>query len=117
MITNWKPDPMMNLIKTIATAAVLAAVAIPAAAQNRVVTIENKSGYIITELYGSNTGATDWEEDILGADVLLNGGSIDIDYDDGTGACMFDFLAVFEDGDEVMAEDVDVCKISTFTFE
>lgn len=108
---------MLNPIKTIAAAVVLAAVALPAAAQNRVVTVENKSGYIIVELYGSNTGTTDWEEDILGADVLLNGQAIDIDYDDGTGACMFDFLAVFEDGDEVMAEDVDVCTISTFTFE
>lgn len=89
----------------------------PLLAADRVVTIVNNSGYTIVEFYGSNNGTTDWQEDILGADVLLHGASININFDDATGHCIFDFLAIFEDAEQVVQEDVDVCKIGTFTFE
>lgn len=88
----------------------------PVLAADRNVTIINQTGYTMTEFYGSNNATTSWEEDILGDDVLPHGDSIMIDFDDGTGHCIFDFLAVFEDGDQVKQEDVDVCKTGTFTF-
>ncbi|WP_321339683.1 hypothetical protein [Breoghania sp.] len=99
-------------------ALVLAHLAIvPATAANRVVTIVNKTGYALVELYGSNSGTNSWEEDILGDRVLPHGRSADVDFDDGTGHCIFDLLAVFEDGDRVTQEHLDVCKVGTFTFE
>ncbi len=87
-----------------------------ALAADRKVTIKNETGYAIVEFYGSNSGADDWEENILAGQRLNHGESIDVNFDDGTGNCMFDFLAVFEDGDQLTKEDVDVCKIGTFTF-
>ena len=39
-----------------------------------------------------------------------------INIDDGSGYCKFDFLAVFEDGEEVVAPDNNVCSIPEFTF-
>lgn len=98
-------------------AVVCAAFALPAAAADRKVEIINKTGYAITEFYGSNNGTTDWEEDILGADVLQHNASVTIDFDDGTDHCIFDFLVTFEDGDQLKEEDVDVCKVGEFTFE
>lgn len=92
-------------------------IATPILAQNREVTIVNNTGYTMVEFYGSNSGTASWEEDILGADVLMNGTAVDVDFDDGTGHCMFDFLAIFEDGDQVIQEGVDVCQVATFTFE
>ncbi len=92
------------------------AVAAPAFAADRIVSIVNKTGYTMVEFYGSNNGTDSWEEDVLGADTLSHGASVDVNFDDGTGHCIFDFLAVFEDGDEVKQEDVDVCKVGTFTF-
>lgn len=92
-------------------------IATPILAADREVTIVNNTGYTIVEFYGSNTGTSSWEEDILGADVLPTGMSVDIDFDDGTGHCMFDFLAIFEDGDQVVEEGVDVCTVATFTFQ
>ncbi|WP_340107647.1 hypothetical protein [Pikeienuella sp. HZG-20] len=89
----------------------------PAMAADRVVSIENMTGYSMVEFYGSNAGTTSWEEDVLGADVLPHGATVAVDFDDGTGHCIFDFLAVFEDGDEVMEENVDVCRVGTFTFK
>ncbi|NDV53029.1 hypothetical protein [Salipiger sp. PrR003] len=91
-------------------------VSAPACAANRHVTIVNKTGYTMVEFYGSNNGTTDWQEDVLGDYVLAHGESIDVNFDDATGYCVFDFLAIFEDGDQVKQEDVDVCSVGIFTF-
>lgn len=85
-------------------------------AANRVVTVVNRTDTVMVEFYASNTGAKSWEEDILGKDVLDVGERVDIDIDDGTGACHFDFKGVFADGDEVVKTDVNVCRIDTFEF-
>jgi hypothetical protein len=83
---------------------------------NRNVRIVNNTGYTMTHFYGSNAGTNSWEEDILGVDVLYSGSSVNINFDDGTGYCTFDFKAVFSDGDSVIQTGVDVCAIGTFTF-
>lgn len=109
---------MLNhAFKTGVAAVLCAAFALPAAAADRKVEIINKTGYAITEFFGSNNGTTDWEEDILGADVLPHNASVTIDFEDGTDHCIFDFLVTFEDGDQLKEEDVDVCKVGEFTFE
>jgi hypothetical protein len=87
-----------------------------AAAQDRRVTIINDTNYTIVEFYGSNTGESSWEEDILGQDVLPPGEDVVINFDDGSEYCMFDFRAVFEDGEELVEEGVDVCEISSFRY-
>ncbi len=96
--------------------ALLVGVASPALAENRSVTIVNNSGYTMTNFYGSNTGANTWQEDILGQDTLPSGSQVSVNFDDATGYCMFDFKAVFEDGDELVREKVNVCEIGTFTY-
>ncbi|WP_113913242.1 hypothetical protein [Roseovarius dicentrarchi] len=109
---------MLNtLTRTAAVAALCAAFASPAAAADYKVEIINKTGYAITEFYGSNKATNSWEEDILGEDVLPHNASVTIDFDDGTGHCLFDFLVKFEDGDTLTQEGVDVCTIGEFTFE
>jgi hypothetical protein len=85
-------------------------------AQDRKVKIVNNTGYSITNFYGSNTGSDSWEEDILGKDILPPNESVVINFDDNSGYCMFDFRAIFEDGEEVIEEKIDVCKIGTFTY-
>ncbi|TKA94960.1 hypothetical protein FAZ78_19440 [Cereibacter changlensis] len=95
----------------------LGAVAGPAAAADRRVQIVNETGFTMVEFYGSNKGSQSWEEDILGQDVLEDGQSVVINFDDESGYCKFDFRAVFEDGDEVVEAGVNVCEIGSFTFE
>jgi hypothetical protein len=41
---------------------------------------------------------------------------VTININDGTGACKFDFKAVFEDGKSLEKGNVDVCSISSFTY-
>jgi hypothetical protein len=87
-----------------------------ATALDRRVRIINKSSYDIIEFYASNTGTKSWEEDILGSDILPAGSSVMINIDDGTGYCKYDFLAVFEDGDQVTSADNNVCELAQFSF-
>ena len=101
---------------TSVAAALLSAFSVDAEAQDRHVTIINETRYDIVEFYGSNVNAKTWEEDILGSDVLPAGSSVNINFDDGTGACMYDFRAVFSDGDVLEDEDINVCEISSFRY-
>ena len=85
-------------------------------AADRRVRIINETSFDIVRFYGSNVGTDSWEEDILGRDILRAGRSVTINFDDGSGYCIFDFKAVFDDGDEVVKERVNVCKIGSFRF-
>jgi hypothetical protein len=85
-------------------------------ALDRRVRIINNSAYDIHRFYASSVGAKTWEEDILGDGILPSGSSVVINIDDGTGYCKYDFRAVFEDGEAVVTEAVNVCEISEFTY-
>ena len=82
---------------------------------NRTVTVINNSGLTITHFYGSNTGRSSWEEDVLGTSVIPAGSAVNINFNDGSGACMFDFKAVFSDGSTAVEPNVDVCRVSSVT--
>lgn len=98
---------------TLSAAAVFAPVA---QAADRNVTIVNKSKTVMVAFYASNVGASDWEEDILGQDILKPGQSVKINMNDGTGYCRFDLKAEFDDGSEAIDENVDICTIGEVTF-
>lgn len=106
----------MKFISTALALVVLSVGTIHAAALDRKVRINNQTSFDIIEFYASSTGTTSWEEDILGSDILPAGGSVMINIDDGSGYCKYDFLAVFEDGDELVSESNNVCELSQFNF-
>ena len=106
----------MKAFPAVLSLAILAIGIVDAAALDRRVRINNSTSYDIIEFYASNTGTSSWEEDILGRSILPAGNSVMINIDDGSGYCKFDFLAVFEDGEEVVAPDNNVCSIPEFTF-
>lgn len=105
-----------SLLRFAIAASLVAATALPAAALDRRVRIVNNTGFTIVEFYGSHRDATSWQEDILGNDVLPSGSSVSINFDDGTGYCVFDFKAIFSDGDKLEKYGVNVCEIGTFTY-
>jgi hypothetical protein len=115
-VTGKKMSMKAKLIGSIALV-VVQMIATSSHAADRKVKIVNKSGYAIVKFQGSNVGTSSWEEDILGQDILEHGQSVNINFDDGTGHCKFDFLVTFEDGDEMKEEDIDVCSIGTYTIE
>jgi hypothetical protein len=96
--------------------AVTAVGVVDASALDRRVRINNNTSYDIVRFYASNTGTNSWQEDILGDDILPSGYSVVINIDDGTGYCKYDFLAVFDDGDQVTAANKNVCELAEFSF-
>ena len=87
-----------------------------ASALNRNVIVTNASGQTIWRFYGSRVSTSSWEEDILGSSILPNGDSVNINFDDGTGACMFDMKAEFRDGSAKILNNVNVCTATQVTF-
>jgi FlaG/FlaF family flagellin (archaellin) len=100
------------LIKFIAAAALAGFLLAPVHAS----AVVNKTGQTMVEFYASVTNADTWEEDILGDDILEDDEAVDVNVDDGSGKCVYDFRAVFESGAEAVKRGVNVCQISTFTF-
>jgi hypothetical protein len=88
----------------------------PAVAEDRRVKIINGTRHTMVRFYASNSSRTTWEEDILGQRVLPAGQSVMVNIDDGTGACLFDFKAVFDDGDELTRSQINVCQISEYRY-
>jgi hypothetical protein len=84
-------------------------------AYDRHVEIDNQSDSTITHFYASNVGTDDWQEDVLGRYVVPPGYHVEVDLDDGTGYCHFDFKTIFRDGTNVVRHDVNVCSIETYT--
>jgi len=87
-----------------------------ASAEDRRVRIINETNHTIVRFYASNVNATSWEEDILGQSVLKPGQSVVVNIDDGSGYCLYDFKAVFDDDDSLERKRIDVCKISSYRY-
>jgi hypothetical protein len=87
-----------------------------AQAEDRHVRIINETEHTMVRFYASNTASKSWEEDILGDSVVKPGQDVMINIDDGTGHCKFDFKAVFDNGQELIRQNVNVCEISSYRY-
>ena len=83
---------------------------------DRHVTIKNRTGWTMLRFYASDSRKDDWEEDILGDDVLENGQNVRINIDDGSGACVYDFKAEFTNGEELTRSRINVCEIGEYSY-
>ncbi len=87
----------------------------PAPAQDLVFNLSNESSYDVIEFYASPVDVSDWEEDILGQDILESGYSIQITIADARSQCEYDLRFVFDDGDVVDRGAVDLCSTREYT--
>jgi len=83
---------------------------------NRVMDITNSTGVTMTNFHASNTGQNTWGPDQLGTSVLRSGKYMTINFNDGTGACYFDFKATFADGDILTTSNVNVCAETSWNY-
>lgn len=98
------------------SAAIALGISFAAQAANRHVDVKNDTGESLTEFYASVTQTNEWEEDILGDQVIETGETFDINIDDGSGSCLYDFKAVFEGGDVLVRKNINVCEVATYTY-
>lgn len=87
--------------------------AAPALADKLEFLFENNSSYSIIELYASPSNVKQWEEDILGQDILEAGESARVTIRDGRRTCEYDLKIVFEDGDEI-TDTTDLCETESY---
>jgi hypothetical protein len=87
----------------------------PAHAADRRIKLINNSSFNIVEFHASNIHRKTFEENILGNRIITPGDSIVINLDDGTDMCRFDFLTVMSNGNKIEKDDIDVCKLETYT--
>jgi hypothetical protein len=100
-----------------AVATLLAALAPDSASAQRYdrrMVIINDTGRTLQELYATNSGTKNWGRDHLGQSVIPHGGRYVIDFNDGTGSCVFDFRAVLDNGIPIERYRVDVCTDSSW---
>ncbi len=105
--------------KLLATAIVsgsLFAPVVPASADDHRVTISNNTGFTMVGFYASHSGANAWQSNLLGNNALPTGQSVKLSLNGGANDCVFDFKAVFDDGDEVESDDNNVCEMDRYTY-
>jgi hypothetical protein len=89
----------------------------PAIAQGKQnFTLVNQTGYDISEVYVSPNNSSDWEEDVLGEDILKNRDDVVIRFHRATEQCLWDMKVVYVDDDSsAIWQDIDLCKVSEVT--
>lgn len=104
-------------MKKIALAVALAtsSIAAPAHASDEVLTIVNRTGYTIAEIYVAPTASDDWEEDVLTDDVLVDGARTNIDMSHSEDTCRWDVRVVYDDGEDSYWRKLDFCEMSRIT--
>jgi hypothetical protein len=76
----------------------------------------NKTGYDISHVYVSPMKTDDWEEDVLGKDVLSDGDAWDIKFSRSTKTCKWDLKVVYaDDSSSAYWRGVDLCKVGKIT--
>ena len=86
-------------------------------------TLINNTSRVLEEFYASPPSTSDWEEDILGVDVLAPGESTEITIDDGREDCNYDFKGVLGPSDDgsvgrgaLIQSSVSVCDGGTYSY-
>ena len=68
------------------------------------------------EFYASPQTATDWEKDILGGKTVQANGDWTVITLANDRGCLYDFLAVFADGDKLEKYSINICELETHTY-
>lgn len=106
---------MITAFMTLALTAAGAGVAAAAEAKQDFELV-NKTGYDISHVFVSPTKSNDWEEDVLGKDVLEDGDAWDIKFSRAEKSCKWDLKVVYaDDSSSAVWGGIDLCKVARIT--
>lgn len=108
--------PLFSLLVSISLFALSTQAAL---ADPRDFTLINESNVTLTHIYVSPSDMSDWQEDVMGRDVLPPGDSVDIVFPSGSfapGDCLYDIKVLARDGREGYLYKIDLCSTSTVRF-
>lgn len=91
------------------------AMSAPLCAADQDFVLVNDTGFTIDQVFVSPAAATDWQEDVLGQDVLEDGDDVEINFSRKETECAWDIMIVNSDGDKYYWKKIDLCKYATIT--
>ncbi len=105
----------LHLVMAVSALALFASA--PSMASDLVIKIKNGTKSVLTKVYVSPVGVDDWEEDVLGTDVLGPGETLRITLGGGRKVCNFDMKFEFsEDSNlDTTTDTQNLCKLETYT--
>lgn len=78
--------------------------------------LANATGYDVSHVFVSPTKSDDWEEDVLGKDVLEDGEAWEIRFSRAAKTCKWDLKVVYADDDSAAYwRGIDLCKVAKIT--
>jgi hypothetical protein len=112
---NHGETKMLNVSNTVVAASLLflvqGAAGPPSGSDGRRIVLTNNTQQTIAEIYVSDDDGTDsWQEDLLGSEFLLPGGSVIVDVDDRNGNCIVDIKTVLNNGSDLIKRGLNACR-------
>jgi len=107
---------MRQIAKSIIASVGLALSTLPAFADGRDMEIINLTDFEIVAFFGVHKDSDGWGADMLGGQAIAGGLSHVISFEDGSGYCIYSFKAVFDDGEELVSNDINICDLASFTY-
>lgn len=105
-----------HIARRVSALLLTAALAVPAAfAGEQDFTLVNRTGVDIYELYVASSDKSDWEEDVLGADILPDGDSVHVSFSSDEDAELWDIKIVDGEGTDVQWMQIDLTETSKVT--
>lgn len=80
-------------------------------------TLVNATGYPIKRVFVAPSSSDDWEEDVLGRDIMDDGQSVELTFDRKESTCRWDMKVVYTDGDVSTWSGLNLCSISKVTLK
>lgn len=88
-------------------------------AEDLVFTLTNDTSGVMMYFNASPTATDEWEEDILGSEVLGSGESVEVIIADGMDVCEYDMRFEFDDesGLGTVTDTQDLCAMGSYTIQ
>ncbi|MFY8106167.1 MAG: hypothetical protein ACOVKO_04565 [Elstera sp.] len=102
----------MRFASTLIAVSILLSSAIAQAQSKQDFRLTNKTGYTIDKVFVAPSKSKDWEEDVLGKDVLKNGEWINITFPKKNQICSYDLKVVYDDDTPAEWYNFNLCEIS-----
>ncbi len=80
-------------------------------------TLVNKTGFDIHSVFVSPHSAEEWQEDILGKDVLANGDHVDIKFSRSTKGKIWDLKVADKSGKDYIWQSINLLEVAKVTLE
>ena len=94
----------------------LSLMAADSALAERQMEIVNQTGFEIIEFFSHRKGLEDWGVNLISEAPIGGYDARVFDFNDGSGYCLYSFKVVFNDGEALVSEDVNICDLPSFTY-